>query len=67
MWKKDMVSISFDLMKRPKSIIINDIEHRYKQKQEKEKIWTSELKAIKENGLTGLLWNNEGRNASSSI
>lgn len=58
--KKDMVSISFDLMKRPKSIIINDIEHRYKQKQEKEKIWTSELKAIKENGLTGLLWNNEG-------
>lgn len=58
--KSDMVSITFDLMRRPKSIKINDSEHYYRVKQEYRKSWTSKIKVIEENGLFGLHWNNGG-------
>lgn len=57
--KNDMVSIGFDLMRRPKYIKINDREHYYKQRKEEKTTKNSVLKITKEDKLTGLYWNNE--------
>lgn len=57
--KNDIVSIDFDMMKRPKCIKKNDMEYYYKQRQEKIKAQSSELRTTKENGLIGLYWNSE--------
>ncbi len=57
--KNDVVSIDFDIMKRPKYIKRNDVEHYYKKITEEVKVRNSELRTTKENGLVGLFWNNE--------
>ena len=56
--KSDVVSIVFDIMKRPQYIKRNDVEHYYKNIKEETKLRNSELKISKEGGLIGLYWNN---------
>lgn len=58
--KNDMVSICFDLMRRPVSIKRNDIEHFYKKKTETKEIYQSDLRIKKDGDFIGLCWNNAG-------
>lgn len=58
--KNDMVSIYFDLMKRPISIKRNETEHFYQRRSETKKNYNSDLKIKSEGNLVGLYWNNIG-------
>lgn len=58
--KNDMVSICFDLMRRPLSIKRNEIEYFYKKTLESAKTYQSDLKIKKEGDYIGLSWNNIG-------
>ena len=54
--KNDIVSMTFDMMKRLKSVKIKGSEKYYREKQEKKKSLTSEIKTVKANDLYGLCY-----------
>lgn len=58
--KNDIVSICFDLMRRPISIKRNEIEHFYQHRSEPEKTYQSDLRMKKVGDFIGLYWDNIG-------
>lgn len=58
--KNDVVSICFDMMRRPLSIKRNETEHFYKKTSEPAKTYQSDLRTKKEGDYFGIYWDNIG-------
>lgn len=58
--KNDVVSIRFDLLKRPLSIRRNGQEYVYRKREEPEVVCQSDLRIEKDGNLVGLYWENMG-------